>query len=227
MVEVIGWPASLLRISAMRLFLRNTTRTSGVALNGIDQVISNGAQVWELSMTLTTYGDPTLIKEFEAIVTEMRGRENIASLPIFDAYAYNSDVSPLQSSWDDGQWFDDGTGLVDDNPSVQPLLTTAAVAAGDRELYTDLTGPTRPGLRLGDVFSFYGHLYRVVRRNGAGWVKFEPAARRPIASGVTLNTATPIFYARFATDGEGARGRDVMSFGEPITINFVEAFDRP
>ena len=226
MVELIEWPTDFLRWTYGRLFIKNTSRSAGVAMNGVRQIIAPKTQVWNLSITIPVDGDETRIKQFEALVSEMDGQYNVANVPIVDRYRYGVDVAPWQYPFDDGQWFDDGTGYSDGTGGTQPLVTSAPASAGDTSLYVDLTNPVRPSMRVGDTFSRSGFLYRVVARNNAGWMKLKPALRADIPAGATLITNPPRFYCRFASDEEGARGRDAMSFGESITLNLVEAFDR-
>lgn len=227
MVEIIDWPCSLLRRTSQSIFLNSITRTSGVSLAGVDQIIDNGARWWEISISLGTYFDQTMIKQFEAKVSRMRGRVNVAALCLFDAYAYDETISPAQHPFSDGTWFSDGTGFTDPAAGIEPLPVAANAAAGATTLLVALTNPARPHLRIGDYFSVNGFLYHVVGRTVAtGQVRFEPALRAAIPGGTILETARPTIYARFASDGEGRRARDLLSHSEPITLSFVEAFDR-
>ncbi|MFN3315104.1 MAG: hypothetical protein ACK46Q_16835, partial [Hyphomonas sp.] len=59
-----------------------------------------------------------------------------------------------------------------------------------------------------------------------GSVRFEPMLRAALPAGTILETARPVIYARFASDNEGKRGRGLMNHAEPVTLSFVEAFDR-
>lgn len=52
------------------------------------------------------------------------------------------------------------------------------------------------------------------------------ATAAAIPAGTTLKTDPPVAYAKFATDGEGERARDLLSWGEPVTLTFIEEFDR-
>lgn len=57
-------------------------------------------------------------------------------------------------------------------------------------------------------------------------MKFEPPLREAIPAGTALETAPITVHAKFATDGEGERARDLLSWGEPVTLTFIEDFDR-
>ncbi|MEG4645197.1 hypothetical protein BDE18_0414 [Paracoccus pantotrophus] len=226
MPEVIAWPCSLTRPMDVSYFIQWTSRDAGANLAGVAQVLAPSMGAWRVDITIPRDFDGTRVKELEALVSEMRGRYNVANLCICDPYKYGPRVSPVQTPFSDGTWFSDGTGFTDPAAGTQPLLTSAVVAAGDNELYVDLTNPVRPSLRIGDMFSVNGFLYRVVRRNSAGWVKFEPSARRPIAAGTALTTNPPRFFGRFVDDMQGQRTREMLKWGQSITISFIEAFDR-
>lgn len=227
MVEIVQWPCDLLRLTSSQVFLRNTSRVAGASLAGVDQIISAGAQVWEITLGIGPDFEQDRIKEIEAKITLMDGRTNIAALCVFDAFAYDGTASPRQWPFTDGTWFSDGTGFADPGAGVEPLVVAANVAADDESLTVVLTDPVRPHLRIGDLFSVAGFLYRVVDRNvGAGTVRFRPRARQAIPAGTILQTAKPTIYARFASDDQGARARGMLSIAEPITLTFVEAFDR-
>lgn len=227
MAEIIDWPCSLLRVTYQRMFIRNVSRSAGVSMLGQDQIIDTGAQWWEVQLSLTAYHEAPMIKAFEAKVSQMRGRANIAALCLFDAYGYDETVAPRQRGFSDGTWFSDGRGFADPSSGVQPLVVASTAAAGSNSLTVSLTDPVRPHLRIGDYFSVNGFCYHVVGRDvAAGSVRFEPMLREGIAAGTILETARPTIYARFASDDEGKRGRNLTSHAEPVTLSFVEAFDR-
>lgn len=226
MVEIIEWPCDLLRLTYQRLFLQNITRNAGRSLSGQEQIIDAGAQHWQLSLSTTIEWKEDRIKGFEALISEMGGRRNIAAICLSDAYEYGEDIAPQQVRHSDGTWFSDDTGY-GDSSGMQPLILTQEAEGGTNQLWTDIGDPRRPGLRVGDLFSVDGFLYRVLRRDDAGWVKFAPPARRAMPAGTRLETSPVVGYFRFASDDQGARGRDLLSYGEAVTLDFVEAFDRP
>lgn len=227
MAEIIDWPCGLLRLTYQRMFIRNISRSAGISMLGQDQIIDPVAQWWEIQISLTVYHEAPMIKAFEAKVSQMRGRANIAALCLFDAYGYDETVAPRQSSFSDGTWFSDGTGFADPSLGVEPLVVAADVAAGSNSLTVTLTDPVRPHLRIGDYFSVNGFCYHAVGRDiAAGSVRFEPMLRAALPAGTILETARPVIYARFASADEGQRGRDLTNYSEPVTLSFVEAFDR-
>lgn len=224
MVDVIPWPIEVLRPRDLTPALRPTTRSAGVSLDGGEQIVDPGTRRWEITYDIGTEFDGEKLRAFEALVRRMRGRRNIAAVTFCDPYRYGSAVAPEQEPWSDGTWFTDGTGFVDDDAS-QPLYATGALAAGATTLTQDLTNPIRPGLRVGDFFSFDGFLYAVDEVDGATIV-FSPELRRDVPAGTQIVTDPPVFYGRFSRDDEGVRTRELLRRGKPVTVTFVEAFDR-
>lgn len=224
-MAVIEWPSEHFRMTLTSYHIDWTSRSAGVGLSGHEQIINSGTGRWRLTFALAIEPDVMRLRRFEALVSEMRGRFNSALIPLFDAYAYDNSVSPTQIPHSDGTWHTDGTGAMAGD-GVQPMVTVGAAAAGASELTVGLTNPTLPSFRVGDLFTVNGFLYRVVRRNAGGWVRFEPPLREAIPNGTTLETSPIRVRTKFATDGEGERARGLLSYGEAVTITFVEDFDR-
>lgn len=224
-MALIEWPSEHFRMTMTSYHIDWTSRGAGIGLSGHEQVIGSGTGVWRFVFQLQVEPDPDRLRRFEALVSEMRGRLNTAAIPLFDRYAYDQTVAPQQQPWEDGTWHTDGTGWTDGS-AVQPMVTVGTTQAGASQLTVELSNPPRPPFRVGDLFTVNGFLYRVVRRNGGGWVKFEPPLREAIPAGTALETAPITVHAKFATDGEGERARDLLSWGEPVTLTFVEDFDR-
>lgn len=225
MAEVIEWPQDLLPVVDATYFIKTTSRSAGAGLSGHEQIISSDTGVWMVSLTLALELNGERMRRFEAQVSMMRGRLNAALLPICDPFRYGGAVAPLQQPYSDGTWHTDGTGFRN-GTGAQPAQTVGSAQAGTSELTVKLTEPTRPSFRVGDFFTHDGFLYRTVRRNEGGWVKFEPPLRRAIGAGQTLATDPPLWRAKFATDDQGMRVRQFLKWGGQITLNFVEDFDR-
>ena len=221
---VITWPCDLLRVTSDLLHIEHFDRSAGVGLSMGEQILTAGQERWTLSISTGPEWRETQIKLFETLVDRMRGRVNIADLCIVRAYAYDATVSPAQQPWADGAWFSDGTGFA--VPGVQPLATTAAALAGATQIQVGLTEPKRPPLRNGDLFSWGGWLHRAHTATSGGAVQFEPPLRADMPAGTVIETTRPRVRMRFASKDEGRRARDLLSWGEPVTLNFVEAFDR-
>lgn len=223
-MAVIDWPCELVRALDVSYFIQWTSREAGANLMGVPQIVTPGIGLWRVDVTIPREFDGARIKALEAKVSQMRGRYNVARLCVCDPYRYSSAVSPQQTPFSDGTWFSDGTGFAE-NSVVQALVTTAAVAAGANQLAVQLSNPARPQLRIGDMFSVSGFLYRVVDTSGAT-VFFEPSARIAIPAGTTLQTDPPVIQCRFIDDSQGMRTRELLRWGSQITLSFVEAFDR-
>ncbi|WP_304615836.1 hypothetical protein [Paracoccus sp. (in: a-proteobacteria)] len=223
-MAVIQWPSEHFRLTLTSYFIDWTNRSAGRGLSGSEQIINSGTAVWRFRFDLAIEPNPERLKRFEALVSRMRGRFNTAAIPLYDAFAYDNSVSPLQEPWSDGTYHTDGTGWTT-GQGVHPMVTAASAAAGASQITVTLTQPTRPGFRIGDLFSHNGFVYRVVGVAG-GVTQIEPPLRAAIPSGATLQTAPVMVHARFATDGEGERARGILSYGEPVSLTFEESFDR-
>ena len=228
MVEVIDWPCSLMRPLDVSYFIQWTSREAGANLHGVPQIISPDIGVWRVDITIPREFDGQRVKQLEALVSRMRGRYNVANLCICDPYKYGSRVSPRQFPFTDGTWFTDGTGFADPSAGSETLVTVTDVPEGGSVVRLNIEGPpVIPALRIGDMFSVNGFLYRVVVSNfSTGRIEFEPPAREAFPIGTTIQTDPPHFYGRFIDDSQGQRTRQFLKWGEPITLSFVEAFDR-
>lgn len=226
MTEIVDWPCSLVRPMNLTLFLRSNSRSAGMSLAGVEHIVGSGARRWELTLDLPRQFRRDQVREFEATVSRMDGRRNIAALCICDPFRYNARRSPAQQPWSDNTYFSDGYGWVGDNPTVSPIVVSTGAAAGATQLNIKVTEPKIPGFQKGDYFSHDGFLYHVIGRTDEGWVKFAPGARRPIPVGATLLTDPPKFYGRFADDEQGRRAREYLRWGAATSLTFVEAFDR-
>lgn len=222
-MEIIEWPCDLLRPINIGFHLRAVTRGAGTSITGRPQITAPGIQYWQIVMDLPRQFDGEKIRQMEALVARMEGRANIARLCLCDPYKYGARRSPAQQPWSDGTWFSDGTGFTDGTASHQ-LVVDRSCEAGGNTLRVSLTDPVVPPLRPGDMFSHEGRLYRVTESWGPGWTRFAPRARAPIPAGAALQTDPPQILARFASDDEGARMREMLRWGGAVTLTFEEAF---
>ncbi len=225
-MAVIDLPCEIMRPRDASFFLRWTTRSAGRRLSdGQEQITSPGYAVWEVEYSLGLEFNQTRIKQFEAAISSLRGRSNIARVCVCDPFRYGAKVSPTQQPWSDGTWFSDGTGWVDAG-TVQAMTTTQPAVAGDTAIWLALTNPVRPALRVGDMFSVNDFLYRVTAVGSNGFHRIEPPIRTPFPVGTTIQTDPPMVRVRLATDDQGRRGREFLRWGQPVTVSFVEAFER-
>lgn len=224
-MAVIPWPMPD-RQTYVRAHIASKSRDAGANLLGVAQIQGSAAQVWNITVSIAEQPDPLKIKEFEALISRMRGRENVAALPIMDDFGFNASVSPVQVGFSDGTSFTDGTGFFSAGAGVLAPVVSSGAAAGSRLLTINIVPVGRRAMRVGDLFSVNGFLYRVVSVGVGGDIAFEPRARQAIPAGTELITDPPVIYCRFSTDDQGARGRGKMHRAEAISLEFVEAFDR-
>lgn len=226
--EIIVWPCDL-GVYSITPFIQWTTRSAGTGMStGVEQIVGVNAGSWSLRLDFGMQNDPVKIKQFEALVSRMRGRQNIASICICDPFKYDASVAPLQYPYSDGTWHTDGTGFIDsDSDEVQPIVSTNNVPMGGGQFYYSHWNPHRSAMRVGDLFTHENFLYRVtVSGPDDNNFRFEPPARRPMPVGTQIITTPLRAYFRFATDGEGERARERLRFGSDVSLQFVEAFDR-
>jgi len=221
---VTAWHLQDFNVVDVDYFLKFQTRSSGIALSGQSQVAATGASHWQVRIGLSFDGDETAVKMFEALTASAQGRSSVIRLPLLDPYAFDSGVSPRQEPFSDGTWFGDDTGFL--ATGTHPVDVASEAPIGATSLTVNLSGPSRPHFRVGDYFSFDDFLYRVTDANSSGAVRFLPRLRSTIPSGAVLETDPPHIRVRFASDDEGRRKRKLGRFGIPITLNFVEAFER-
>lgn len=222
-MAVIEWPSDVLAAASAEYFPRPQTRSAGFSLGGIEQVASAGTTIWQVSLSLPTAKNQAIARQFFGLAAAMQGRQNIAKIPVKDHLGYVAAFSPKQEPFSDGEYFSDDTGFLGEG--VQPVVTTSSVAIGGTSVTMESTNPTRPAMAVGQRFSYDDFLYIVTSVSGAT-VSFLPAARTAIASGETLATDPPFIKVRFASDDDGRRALEYGHRAAPVTLNFVEAFDR-
>lgn len=222
-MTLIDWPKEVLPHVESSLFINWLDRSLGVSIIDREQVISPGVGTWEVSMQILRTSDQTVLKTFEALTAQMRGRYGSARFDIRDLYRYSASISPLQETFDDGTWFSDGTGII--REGVQPMVVTADAAIGDTSLSVSLTNPLQPPFRIGDLFSHDDFLHRVTSTAGTT-VNFLPRLRSAISNGAVLQTDPPKFRAKFADREQGRRSRQYLRHASPVTLTFVEDLDR-
>lgn len=231
MAELIEWDA-IADFGPVNVsyFIQNVTRQVGANLNGIPQIVGPTMTYWKVVVDLAQERNQQKLKIFEALVAEMEGQTNVASFTICDPYRYGARVSPNQFPFTDTTWFSDGYGFINNangsGSGVEPVTLLNAASAGAGQIYLNYTNPARPTLRRGDLFSINGFMYRVLRTGGGGWTKIGPPLRRDVAAGVTIQTNPARFYGRFVDDAQGERMRERLRYGAPLSLTFVEAFER-
>jgi hypothetical protein len=221
--QIVQWPSSLLRLSTHSYFLQANSRQGVPDLAGRVQIISTGDQIWSLQMNLALDGDPVRIRQFETYVDQMEGMANIAEIGVKDCLGYDETIAPMQQPFSTGEYFSTGYGFLGDG--VQPLVATATAAIGAKSITVATTDPIITPLREGDKFSHDYFLYRVTGWNN-GVVSFLPALRSAVAVDDVLSTTPPTVRMRFASDGEGRSTRTIHNHRAPVTLNFIEVFDR-
>lgn len=226
MPELIILPCDLMRPRDATFFINWTTKSAGRRMSdGQEQVLDKGYGYWQVDYSLPLEFSQDRIKQFEAAISMLRGRRNIARICVCDPFRYGKRVSPAQQPFSDGTWFSDGTGW-SDGSQVEQMRLSADAPAGAQVVFFQLTQPTRIPLRVGDMFSVKGFLYRVVDANATGWTRIEPPLRAAIPADTVVATDPAYIRVRLADDQQGRRAREMLRWGQPVTVSFVEAFER-
>ena len=173
MAVVIPWPEGIIRPRDVDYFLRPYNRGAGRGLSRAEQVLSPGISQWHITCDTGHEFDGARLRQFETLVTRMRGRQNIAALPICDPYRHRSALSLVSEPWSDGTFFTDGTGWAGTGAAI-PVALTADAEAGDTTITVTISGDP---LEAPDFFSINGWLHRIVSVDGAE-VEFEPPLRQ-------------------------------------------------
>ena len=225
-MAVIEWPREQFRLTRSMFHIGWESRSAGRGLSGHEQIISSGVGRWSFRFLLKLEDDRNRLKRFEALVAQMRGRLNSATIPILDQWGYDELVSPRTDAFSDGFYFDDGTGFTVPGFGINNFTVVGLTPAGSDVLTVAKRVPAQPWLRIGDRFSRTGWIHTVVRTNNAGWNRIEPPLRENFPDGGPIFTNPPMARVKFATDDEGQRARVIRGLGEAIELNFVEDFDR-
>lgn len=232
-----NWPTFLRPTRPLiRFILQNPSRSGGVALNGMEQTVSSGAERWRASGAFLCYGKDAVL-QFERFLTEMLGRSGEVNVPTFSGYHANwpneyvgGDVTkPTGRVLHPGitrRKSLDGTAFEDPEvPTASEIIATAGSAslAATSIVITVTQGRA---IRIGQLFGIGSRLYRAYAVTtpvaGAQTVDFRPKLRIAVTAGATVRFSRPVCVMKFASDDEGSE-LDPF-FGGPVVLNFVEAF---
>lgn len=196
MPSTIDWPTSL-PFAAYRLDLVSRTRTGGVAISGVEQVLSPLASVWQLSATVNL-GSAESVRTFRAFRAGVQGRLNRVKFQLDQIAETHATAAALANS---------------------PAPVTASGAVGDVTLSVN-KGST--GLLAGHWVTIKDRLYEVVS-DATGTIDVYPALRDAITTSDVVYTA-PHFIGRAVDDATytlpiGPAGH------ASLNLQFVEAFD--
>lgn len=227
MIEIIHWPARLLKPATAMASPVAFSRSGGRSLGGIERTTRSDKGFWRVTLDAVAVYSPGHRRAWNAIRTSLNGKAGLVVVPAwsFDSapYASGQRERPLLTTHDDGTTFDDGSeywqGSVDiEMASYAPLSSTvvtlklinAASAAGIRFSYQHALYETGPILSEAAENTFQ--------------VPVFPAIRQAIPAGSKLEADMPTVLCHLADD----RAMDVSLNNTEIdtaSVEFVEAVD--
>lgn len=198
------------------------TRSGGIALNGVEQVISPLSSVWKWTAHLPIHNAATA-RSWRSTRAQLEGRWNYLRMRICDRYRISrrdvgaTDPGPVPYS--DGAFHSDGTGFKLAQPNA-PILSAAL--AGATQIV--ISAPEFGGaMSAGLFFSINDRLYIVTdwEQDGDEYaVTFKPGLRAAVDEGDTADFDAKAIW-RLETDDEGRMDLRVGRFGS-VQINLVE-----
>ncbi len=206
------------------------TRSGGVALNGMEQVISPLTSIWKwrIILPINTVGRA---RAWRAVNAKLKGRFNYLRARVCDQYrigrrsigaSYPGDSVPHS----DGAFFSDGTGYALAQPTSAVQVAAARGATSVRVLASDFAGAMTAGV----FFSINDYLYVVTDWELAGTteeyidVTFEPPLRAAIDVDDTVDFDAKSIWV-LDTDEMGRMPLRLGRFGE-VELNLTEALGR-
>lgn len=227
---IYDWPSALHISDRTDPRLQFNTRSGGVALNGVEQVLSPLSERWTWQIQVPVW-NAVQGRALRALLAKLQGRFNFVRIGLCDQFR----ITPTQIGRDgraqwprgvphsDGAYFSDGAGYALSHVTVN-TVGNAAINAGS------ITVPAEPfdGLMAeGLHFSIDGFLYVVT-----GWelvgdnyvLEFAPRLRAAVPDGSQVKFAAEAVW-QLASDGEGALPLQIGRFGV-TTINLIEPYGR-
>lgn len=206
------------------------TRSGGVAINGVEQVVSPLTSIWKFRAVLPI-NTVARARAWRATVAKMDGQFNYIRLRVCDQYRIGrrdvgawSPSDPVPHS--DDTFFSDDTGYALAAPASPAQVSAVRGATSLRVLASDFAGAMTAGV----FFSVNDYLHIVT-----DWelneddetlldITFKPPLRAPVDAGDTVDFDAKSVWV-FDTDETGRMPLRLGRFGE-VELNLTEAFGR-
>lgn len=229
----VTFPSLAKPVEPPRFVLQNPSRSGGVALNGMEQTVTSGAERWRASGSFMVM-EKEAILQFDAFLTAMLGRAGEVELPTFSGRSANWPIEEYNGR-PTGRVLHPGitrrpelNGTAYEDPEVPAsseiiAQTVGSAALGATSLTMQITqgSPFMPGQMFGIGQRLYRALAVTLSGNFTG-VAFRPKLRAAVPAATLVRLSRPVCLMKFASDDEGS-DLDTL-FGGPVTLNFVEAF---
>lgn len=220
----VTWPTTLPFQSVM-FARKNLSRSGGLTLSGIEQVVQSSMDFWEASVSLKIRKGSQALA-YRAMQAQNWGRTGEWIIPVCTNFHVPATPPPADFSWAD-DWADDfSNGPIP--PIIPPgegALTTVEALKGDRILtfqFIDTTFIPEPGM----YFSIGNRLYLIGTVGYAGIIRtytatFVPALRADADVETVVEFSRPRCLMKLTSDDTGKMDLDMLRFAT-IQLNFVE-----
>ncbi|WP_347311361.1 hypothetical protein [Defluviimonas sp. SAOS-178_SWC] len=235
-MNILDWPSELPLFDVVDLWLSGSTSSSGVGLDGREQILWRENRVWRGALSLPALRGSQPMR-LRALAAQLRGRFGRFRIPICNRFTPRlqtteadflakigisaTDIANGYSPWSDGTLFTDGTGWALPT-SAEPVIAFAA-PSGARIIHME--NYIGRHIEVGAYFSINDFLYRVVE-NVDGAVSFDPPLREAVIAGSTVNVSAPMFVCRLVSDDGMRVPEHHVRITPSVGIEVVEAFDR-
>jgi hypothetical protein len=189
---------------------RNLSRSGGLTLSGIEQVVQSSSDFWEASLTLKLRRYEQ-VKAYRAIQALNFGRSGEWLIPALGGFEFE-----LSFGDDFGDDFTSGT------PAISAHVTSA-MGIGGRVLHFTMDNPIYVP-HAGDYFGIGDRLYLIGAISGSGGtytVDHAPGLRIDALVGTMMNFSSPCCRMRLAQDNIGQMNLDLLRFAD-VSLSFVE-----
>jgi hypothetical protein len=221
----LSWDKSILPVHSVMFARKNLSRSGGLTISGVEQVVQSSTDFWEAQIGLKI----RTIKHrlaYRALMAQSFGRATEWIISACDPFAGGA-AAVADFSFDSS--FDSSFALGSDAPAFIPTgvggVTDVDAVAGDRQLDFEIVEHELVP-QPGQYFSIGDRLYVIGTVAGLGTahhyrVTFAPGLRVDADAGSTMEFSNPRCLMRLAQDNIGQMNLDMLRFAD-ITLSFVE-----
>lgn len=237
---MLDWPGYINRTVRDSWFLSGNT-PSVRGLDGRSQYMDFENRIWTNQVTMAGVWK-NRIPQFRAFIHDLRGPSTVFRFPVCNTYAITANNTPEEIYEDMGAKpedilagelpFSDGDGFFNDAFLAEPKFALSEIgepsvraSASAGATTVKLSGYIAEAADPGTFFTINDFLYEVAENKG-GTVRINPPLREDVTAGVTAEFSNPYVRVRLASDQDARLFVDGYRFGQPVTFNIVEAFQR-
>lgn len=214
------WDIKILPLQSVMFARRNLSRSGGLSVSGIEQVVQSSSDFWEAAITfrIRTVEQKRLFRSYQA---QNWGRSGEWLIPVCDpAYPITKLIQEASFGPDFGPDFS-----TLNTPNTEIFITVAkvsvAAARGDRNITFTMNAPPLPGMyfSLGNRLYLIGSVTNIAPKTYTA--SFSPKLRAAASINATMEFADPRCVMRLAQDNIGQMNLDMLRFAD-VSLNFVE-----